>query len=474
VEINGVDVTDMEFRHVLDLLKNMILRKSSSGNCGIIGDGVIPLKSLGFAPFFVQRNCGTGRGRDGGLVVSSGGSGGFLSSLIWSGGGTSNNGAIDAVAGNGRRRNGGGGGGGGGLVGGGMAWNIAKNRQLYAFTSTIKRIRMNHGSSATMPLSSEDDSATAAVGRPTAEEASSFVQYEITCQLTVQCTNKRRDGGDRQISWSVWKRYSEFQTLDAKLRKTFGWRVTDLNGGWGVAFPPSRHLRCMWVSAWNDSGGGGCKHNKLWQKQQQERSQHPSSSRGGGGTTRVDDRTTNSTTMHQKFVRNRREELKKYWDSLGECEEMFDFADPSLHRYSRDIAKFLGLERYFPRSGGSSGGVGRRATSTGTGGGSVIGDSSLQGTQRRNFNGSSTIEMEASTMSQQSPQLSSRCDQSNSSNLPLGENNHGGEIIVTKESIETSSLLANSPLLGSGGGRKQKRVAAAAKPAFQRRLLDSL
>jgi len=462
-----VNVTDMEFSRVLDLLRNMILRKSSdgggsSGSIGgdgigrMMGDGIIPLKSLGFAPFFVpssrrQRN----GGRDRGLVSS--GSGGFLSSLIWSG---TSNGTVDAV-GNGRWK-------GSGRLDGGMAWNIARNRQLYAFSSTVKRIRMNHGSSTKSSSLQEDSS-----DRQSTEEVSSFVQYEITCQLTVQCTNKRREGGDRHISWSVWKRYSEFQSLDAKLRKALGWHVTDLNGGWGVAFPSSHHLRCLWVTAWNDSGdaGGGCKNNKLWQKQ--ERPRHFCSR--GGATTRVNDRSTTSITMHQKFVRKRREEMKRYWDALGECEEMFDFADPSLHRYSRDMANFLGLERYFPRNVGGSG---MRATANcggGGSGGSVIGHSSLQGKHRCNYNVTSTIKRDASIISQQSSQLSSRCDQSTGRDLqPLDENNLDGEIILTKEIIDTSSLLASSTLRCGGGGQKQKRITAAAKPAFQRRLLDSL
>jgi len=436
----------MQFRHVLDLLRKMILRKVGSSGSGI-GDGIIPLKSLGFVPFFVPSSKQRNVKRKDGVIISSG-SGNFLSALIWSGAGASTD-TVDTTA-HGRMH-------GAGLVGG-TSWNIAKNRQLYAFSSTIKRIRINHGTA--LPLATDEDS----VGhipeqqhRQEVEEAS-FVQYEITCQLTVQCTNSTTlgEGGDRQMSWSIWKRYSEFQSLDAKLRKTFGWH---LNGGQSVLFPPSHHLRWMWIGACS----GGCKNNRLWQKQNQNHRR--------GGLNRADD---SKTTMHQKFVHQRREELKIYWEALCKCEMIFDFADPSLRRYSRDMASSLELERYFPRSGGV-----RRGTCGGGGGGSsssAMGDglsfSSSHGIQRRNFNTNSSADMDASTMSQQSSQLSSRCEQSIESSLPL-DRNHGGEIILTEKSIETTSMLPNPSPRGDGG-QKQKRIAAVAKPAFQRRLLDLL
>lgn len=429
----------MEFRVVLDLLKKMILRKagsSGSSASGVgIGDGIIPLKSIGFVPHFIQR-------KKVGDIVSSG-SGSFLSSLIWSSAGSSMDKADTTATG---RMNG------AGLMGG-TSWNIAKNRQLYAFSSTIRRIRINHGTTLDEEL----------VGNIPEQhhrevEEAAFVQYEITCQLIVQCTNSTTlgEGADRQISWSIWKRYSEFQSFDAKIRKIFGWHLNS------VSFPPSHHLRWMWVGACGASGS--CRHNRLWQKQNKNHRRV--------GLNTVDDSTS---TIHQKFVHQRRKELKNYWEALGKCDMIFDFADPSIQCYSRDMANFLELEQYFPRSGG-----GKRAISAGGGGSSSMGDglscSSFQilqqGIRRRNFSNSSSMDMDTSTISHQSSQLSSRCERSTRGSLQL-DRDHGGEIILTEKSIETSSMLPN-PSSRSDGGQKQKRITAVAKPAFQRRLLDSL
>jgi len=38
-------------------------------------------------------------------------------------------------------------------------------------------------------------------------------------------------------SWSVWKRYSEFQSLDIELRHTFGWQMDATDDGKGIIFP---------------------------------------------------------------------------------------------------------------------------------------------------------------------------------------------------------------------------------------------
>jgi len=425
VTINGVDARDMPFRQVMDLLRNMI-EGSHNGNG-------IPLKSLGFAPF-LEPSSKQSDGEGNGLSFSSAsGRYSFLSSLIW------NNGSNGDQNGN-------------GLAGreagfaGGVIWNLAKNRQLYAFSSTIKRIRMHRINSTQLM----EDFTRSEGHQQKRQIDEAYVQYEITCHLTVKYTNTilegKKEGGEQQITWNVWKRYSEFQALDAKLRRTFGWHMNDLNGGWGMPFPPPHHLKSMCVAYWGSAG----------QSKSHQQEKHEIESVGILNTDQGD----GGDTLQKKFVRRRREEFKKYWESLRECDAIFDFSDPSLHRYSKDMAIFLEVEDYFPRSG-----CGRRLGCAGIG---TCGDDSVGNGSSLPSTSISRFDVDVSTISQES-RSSSRCCQTNKSNLLL-DGNCDDEIILTKNS--ESTMRAGS--LSGDTARKQKRIATVAKPAFQRRLLDSL
>lgn len=55
-----------------------------------------------------------------------------------------------------------------------------------------------------------------------------FAEYEIACQLRVPGSRVQKDIVHK---WSVWKRYSEFEKLNAALRISLGWQID------GVDFP---------------------------------------------------------------------------------------------------------------------------------------------------------------------------------------------------------------------------------------------
>lgn len=52
-------------------------------------------------------------------------------------------------------------------------------------------------------------------------ESKKFTEYEIACQLRVPASIQR----DKVVRWSVWKRFSDFEALDAALRRTLGWQM---------------------------------------------------------------------------------------------------------------------------------------------------------------------------------------------------------------------------------------------------------
>ncbi len=55
-----------------------------------------------------------------------------------------------------------------------------------------------------------------------------YAEYEVACQWKMVVGIDK----ERNLQWSVWKRFSEFESLNASLKKTLGWQ-TD-----GIAFPP--------------------------------------------------------------------------------------------------------------------------------------------------------------------------------------------------------------------------------------------
>jgi len=131
---------------------------------------------------------------------------------------------------------------------------------------------------------------------------SRFVEYEISCHMAVRLGNSsyQISGNIEERSWSVWKRYSEFKELDDKIHKSFGWQINALNNGWGVSFPSGHVLSSILVG-----------------------------------------------NLDKSFVEQRRFELAQYWQSIEKVKEMFDFANPSSHRYPRDMSTFLEVDNNF-------------------------------------------------------------------------------------------------------------------------------
>jgi hypothetical protein len=52
--------------------------------------------------------------------------------------------------------------------------------------------------------------------------SSPFAEYEVSCSLRV---SSRKVETQRVVRWSVWKRYSEFESLDKAVRNDFGWQL---------------------------------------------------------------------------------------------------------------------------------------------------------------------------------------------------------------------------------------------------------
>ena len=75
------------------------------------------------------------------------------------------------------------------------------------FTSRVRRARVN------------DDT------------ASSFAEYEIVCALRLDATKVEHETVRK---WALWRRFSDFEKLEAQLRKSLGWQLD------GAVFPPKR------------------------------------------------------------------------------------------------------------------------------------------------------------------------------------------------------------------------------------------
>lgn len=129
--------------------------------------------------------------------------------------------------------------------------------------------------------------------------------YEIHCRLFV----RNQQGYEKEISWSVWKRFSEFDELHASLRERYGWQLKSLNRGWGIKFPSYRVAQSL--------------------------------IRG---------------ILHEGIAKERIKDLKSYWDQLTLLSDLFEFGDPmNIPRYAKEMADFLDVEGYlFHKSNNSS------------------------------------------------------------------------------------------------------------------------
>ena len=172
-----------------------------------------------------------------------------------------------------------------------------------------------------------------------------IVQYEIQCHLLVRDPNSpfcQSNQGNNSLngknavhhSWSVWKRFSELQLLDAELRTTFGWQMDALDDGRGIAFPSSHGLESYWYR-WNDINSGvfGFLRKKS----------HTTIDNSDGCKNVVPNPTT--CPYPESFIEKRQKELLSYWISLSRVEDIFEFSDVKSHRFSKVMAKFLEVDQ---------------------------------------------------------------------------------------------------------------------------------
>ncbi len=300
VEINGVSVRKMSFRRVLDLLKCLVYGSENNLSCGNkygndSNNSNIALLSIGFEDgrHYAHLQGGIGGGGNGMDGVGN----------AYSNGGGGQN----------EQKN---------------QWNLAKENTLYLFRSWIQRARLrkeeeeeeaneenDNENNLHVHFEQESDIITMdsnSNNRSNSKDKNSpkvFVQYEIKCVLIIKQNNQQEE----EISWSIWKRYSEIKKLDDHIRKTFHWTME------GIAFPSTNVFRSVFYGM-----------------------------------------------THSKFVQKRKADFETYWGRLQNVDGLFDFGDPSSsHRYSYMMAEFLDVKReYFqPRVttiGGSSISVGSR------------------------------------------------------------------------------------------------------------------
>ena len=71
------------------------------------------------------------------------------------------------------------------------------------FLSIIRRCRVGEDSSST----------------------SKFGEYEVACQFRVTSMRVQKE---IVYKWSVWRRFSDFEKLHAKMKKTLGWQMESI------------------------------------------------------------------------------------------------------------------------------------------------------------------------------------------------------------------------------------------------------
>ena len=237
-----------------------------------------------------------------------------------------------------------------------------------------------------------------------------YVQYEIRCELLV----RNYQGNDEAINFSIWKRYSEFKALHELLQKGYEWQLEGVNQGRGISFPSNVFIRSvMWLY---------------------------------GSTS-------------ERFLERRRHELDDYWSLLQTCSDIFEFGDPNSHRFSKDMADFLSIERHLHSPDVAD----------------SIMSSQNQKSQIENQDGDQTSGNEPPNAGLE-VNLSGLSDipRTSSTSLRLDESSSSfGEILVPG-GLTPSITPGTTPARKAGSTAKRKKRMAAAKPAFQRRLLDDL
>ena len=181
-----------------------------------------------------------------------------------------------------------------------------------------------------------------------------IVQYEIQCHLLLRDRNSFKSntnhhhGNKNNVhhhSWSVWKRYSEFQSLDSELRNVFGWQMDAIDEGKGIVFPSVHGLESWWYG-WRNGGGyftkmmGGSYGVNVDSDAREEEDDDDDKEDG-------DIKSNSSTTCPypKPFIEKRQKELGSYWISISKIEDIFEFSDMTSHRFSRLMASFLEVDK---------------------------------------------------------------------------------------------------------------------------------
>jgi len=308
VRINGRDVTDWSFREVMDTLRQFVADGNSATNgSNITNTGEKRLKSLGFAP---------------------------RHSHEW----TKNTQFDDTVSPT--------------LFGLFNGDKTVHEKRLYSFASYVGRWRVMIDGNENGIAERDDASAFESdleqhlnkepmrpgAARPhndsdtKSTKPKPYIQYEIQCHLLFhpKITFTRRQS-HASYSWSVWKRYSQFKSLDAELRSMHGWQMDALDEGRGIYFPSGRCFETFWYDVY------GAVNNFL----SSDTATILEEEKNGKDQ---EENTETNCPYPAHFVTKRQKELCTYWSQLMRIEDLFEF-DISSHRFAKSMALFLEADR---------------------------------------------------------------------------------------------------------------------------------
>ena len=285
-------------------------------------------------------------------------------------------------------------------------------RQLFKEPSMVVGKEEQPSSSPPMSLLQREESKGDATinEQPTTTAATAerkpYIEYEIQCHILFRdpnsfFTNRHNTGlnshsnnnKDEHQSWSVWKRYSQLETLDEELRCDFGWQMdafthdnkdgsasrevgSILGGGEreGIVFPSAHGLESWWYNLRN---GGGVVNTLLGEssnmvsvdrrEKKSEVANRADQQQGSGwgsslysyfntaSTNGIDRRnstgTNNSHTSNNNcpipiaFIERRQKELASYWSDLMKIEDIFEFSDVHSHKFGKTMAAFLEVDK---------------------------------------------------------------------------------------------------------------------------------
>ena len=332
----------------------------------------------------------------------------------------------------------------GGLQSRTFNWSVAR-RRLYSLTTSIRSYRVDIESESESGLELEldaqyDHGDNGDNGDNNTVKNKKVARFEIRCELLIRHYQKN----DKAVNFSIWKRFSEFKAMHDVLKKAFEWQLEGGNQGRGIYFPSDRPIQSVFYGATSD-----------------------------------------------KFLKNRRRDLDHYWSSLQDCQAIFDFADPSSHRYSKDMAEFLSIAKYLHSPDvimadsvtceqKSTGGRNRERNQNHHNDHRRRGDDEGLGLglDPLDMNMNTNMSMNISALSDIPPISASPSElKLDASGGEFGEIvvPSGGEAATSGTGVATPTRTrTHNNRRSKTGSSSKRRRRAAAKPAFQRRLLDDL